>query len=329
MTEYEKNGSLIKQSNLLTQSRFDLTALEMNILFALLYEMKAQKFTGNFFTINIDSIMKITDNKKKQLIDAAASLMNRRYEKKEGRNFTMVNFISSAEFTNGSLVIEVSEKIMPEYTNLERFTEFEIKTALGVTSKYSKRIYTILSQFKNSKMMTSEGSRVFNITIDDLRRRLDLTEDSEGRKPLENWGMFKLRVLEVAKKQLDEADSDLSFDYKVSKKYGKKVISIDFILIVKKERLPEVDAMINNLTGQFKLAMWQAVLLVDNVPLEKIKDVLKIIYLKIYDRTKPVDNPGGYTVSVFNDMYPDLGLKQRKTEALPKIEPEDTQEKLL
>jgi len=330
MTEYENKGVTVKQSNLLTQSRFDLTSIEMNILFALLYEMKANKFQGNFFNIKIDSIMKLTDNKKQHLIDAAKSLMNRTYEKKDGKSFTVVNFISSATFTNGDLVIEVSEKIMPEYTNLERFTEFEIKTALGVSSKYSKRIYTILSQFRNSRMTTADGDRVFNITLQDLRRRLDLDENETGKTPLQNWGMFKQRVLDVAKKQLNEADSDLSFDYKVAKQQRKKVVSIDFILIIKKARLPEVDNMINLLVDIYKLAMWQAVLLVDNVALNKIHDVLKLIHAKIYDRTKPVENVGGYSVSVFNDLFPELGLKQRKTEQLPAVPPtEDIQEKLL
>ena len=116
------------------------------------------------------------------------------------------------------LGIIVARQMLPYLINLKNdYTVFSLDIALALKSKYSKRIYEMLSKHKE------EG--VMHITVDDLKYRLAL-KDPKKKKETYTWTPFKALVLETAKKELRE-HADITFTYD-AKKTGNKYTDLTF-----------------------------------------------------------------------------------------------------
>lgn len=314
-----KFGAMVKQSNFLTSSKFDLSSLELNILFALLYEMKIQRYQGNFFIIDLAPLLELSGNQKYKLVEAGRSLTRRNYEyykltANNTKRLVIVNFISSVEFQDNKLICEVSENIMSEYKNLEQFTEFEVKTALVVSSKYTKRIYTMLSQFRNSKENRNDkGNPMFYIGVNDLRERLGLI-DKHGKVHLPQWTEFKKTVLDVAKRQLDQENTDLTFNWGIAQKSGKKITALSFEIINKINLIPEFDKA-REMLANMELAKWQIEIIINNI---NVSDVYQanVLYKQLNYPAGKIHNPGAYMAKYFANKFnlPELLGNTNKTE---------------
>lgn len=87
-----------------------------------------------------------------------------------------------------------------------RFTRFELGNVMRMRSVYSIRLYELLKQYEN----TATKERTFQ--LDELKAKLGVPE---GR--LKKYHNFKVKVLEVAKKEIPEK-TDIGFTYNPIKK---------------------------------------------------------------------------------------------------------------
>lgn len=90
-----------------------------------------------------------------------------RYEDEE--SITMFNLFSKYKIlkTRDELQVRVTEEFLPLLNNLEsRFTRFELREIVGLTSKHSKTLYRILKQWK-----TQGKTQIF--TLEDLKELFD------------------------------------------------------------------------------------------------------------------------------------------------------------
>lgn len=90
--------------------------------------------------------------------------------------------------------------------------------ALNLPSKYAKRMYEMLSQFKDTGMM--------QITVEELKKRLGLIDLETGKERYKDFAWFKRYVLDIAQKELAE-HTDISSTY-TAKKTGKKYTHLEF-----------------------------------------------------------------------------------------------------
>lgn len=298
------------QSNIITNGRYEMTSLEKNILYVVLSQLKKGDDGSQMYLVAAKDISDITgetislNNFKK----ATEKLISRAIEcETTDKNALQVSFISSAEYLTGQGIIEIglSPKILPFYLDLaNNFTALELNIALSLKGIYSKRLYEIMSMYKNFKNPT------FKISIQELKKKLEVIDSKTGKDKYESFTVFKRNVLDPSEKEIN-GNSDIIFSYLPIEgvKYGKgrkpiekleftikkvnqgKVVSFD---PNNKDDLP----LFNQLITDYKLRKDQAILVLSNYSRKEINAQLFAIRLAFLD--KKVRNIGAYTAKVFN-----------------------------
>lgn len=151
------------------------------------------------------------------------------------KNSTLVvNWLASAEYFDkeGYIELEISSKLKPYLLELrERFTSYQLQYVLRLSSNYSVRLYELLKQYQ----FTQHKTRIIELQV--LREWLGLVD--ENQEKYSQYGHFKSKVLNVAKKNINEK-TDIAFDFEEIKG-GKKVTKIKFKLIDRTDKSKESD----------------------------------------------------------------------------------------
>jgi plasmid replication initiation protein len=213
----------VRQHNIITTARYEMSAIEMDIVFCLLASIEQSKIK---YVIDIKELEKVTKRawNYSQLQDATYKLNQRVYQYEDNRGYIQFSLLQSAEYIRGTGTIElmISEKAQPYLLDLkERFTSYKLQSALSLTSKYAKRIYQLASQWKSSGKV--------KYTIEELKHMLSL-KDPKGKKTeqYKQAGQFRQFVLEPAKEQIN-AHTDLKIEYELHK-IGRSFHSITFYI---------------------------------------------------------------------------------------------------
>jgi plasmid replication initiation protein len=216
----------ITQGNALTTARYQLSSLEKNIIYKAMSLISEDDLLTNkrFYPISIKEVNEqsgVTSNYQ-EYREAAEKLNDRviRFKNSEG-NEVRTSWAASAEYKKGLGLIELefSEKLKPVLFGLKQnFTSFQLELALKLKSKYSKRIYEMMSQFKVSGVM--------HCTLADFKSRLGLIDQETGKESYPRWTMFESRILKVAEKEINEF-TDIKIKY-TGLKQGRKFTKIKF-----------------------------------------------------------------------------------------------------
>lgn len=227
----EKNYLVTKSNYFIMNSSYDLSLEEQKIILTLASmvqptdeEFKPYKFKIADF-INLLGIE--NQSKYTKVPKITKELMKKVFEIKEGKKTIQVSWLSSAEYEEGSGMVELefSPKLKPYMLQLKkRFTQYQLSNILRMKSKYSPRIYEILkcNKFKHQEYIEME--------IEELRRLLK----TENVYP--KYADFKRKIIIQVQRELQEV-SDISFDFEEIKT-TRKVTSIRFYIkdnSVKKE----------------------------------------------------------------------------------------------
>ena len=291
-------NKLVSQSNVLTESRIEYTALERNIFYMVLGQISLEP--RDYYHISVSEMMDKTGVKNnyveyKEATERLTSVVYS-FKRPENGNLLQVSLFASCEYLKGQgiIQIELSKKIVPYLFDLkQRMTIYQLEVALSLSSKYSKRLYEILSQWKDLKEKTFE--------ILELKRMLDLYNPKTGVEQYKNWSDFENRVIKSARKDLKKINSDLTFDYKANK-FGRKFTSITF-KIESKSMQKTIDfkddgiLLFDKLINDFKLRKDQAKLIIDTYSEQEIKS--KLYHIKLMINDNKVKNIGAYTMKSF------------------------------
>ena len=247
---------MLIQHNSLITARYEMSATEKNITYMLLSQLGENDPIDKNYYIYVKEMEKLTGRNMnhKHLDTAVDKLLSRVYHIPNAEGLLKVCMMSSAQYIKGSGKIEVGidPKMRPYLFNLKsNFTQLGYYVVMTLKSKYAKRIYEMLSQFRNQKAMY--------ISVEELRTRLGLTE-----KHL-NWTNFVNKVLSVAEQELKE-HSDLYFTY-TAKKEGRRFTHLTFhirkasklpacVPSVLKEGKHEPSRAYERLISEFKLIAW-------------------------------------------------------------------------
>ena len=297
----------IWQDNFITSGRYEMSSLEKNILYSVLFQVKknnpidyiykvsAKEVTGNGENVNYENIRKATEKLLSRVL--------------EGRlpngNMLQVNFISHAEYLDhqGVIQIGVSPMILPFLIDLKaNFTTFDLEIALSLKSIYSKRIYELLSMYKNF------DNKTFVRDVKDFKRSLDIIDAKTGKDKYETFSLLKKNVLDVALNEINNS-TDINFSYVPIEGYkqGKGRKPIEKIEFTVKSLVPrktisydKVEAMplLNKLINDYKLRQDQAAQVLNTFSFAEIKKELYEIQLEILNK-KVRGNLGAYTAVRF------------------------------
>lgn len=305
---------LLYQDNAITRARFDLSAMEMNIFFHVLKQIRIESKSTFIYQVNVRDIIDDPDSGKRSTNHAQIRRATKKLISKvidiplEGNDYIQSALISAAQYQNGAgrILIQVSEPIKPYLLDIAKnTTRYYFQVAIKLKSVYSKRFYQFISQWK------VKGD--WKVTIQELRERLQL------QNSYRNYGDFKINVINPAMEEL-MMHADYFFTYEEIKD-GKRVDAIHIKVIPNKrhvlnqtridtaERIDteaklnfpiDANGLRNILEKELQLSPWQVM----NV-LATFNENQKDLWAAIYQiRTTPtVKSVGAKAWSIFTKKY--------------------------
>lgn len=297
----------IWQDNFITSARYEMSSLEKNILYCVLSQVKANTPKDYIYKVSAKDIGRNGENLNYENIRKATEKLLSRVL--EGRlpngNMLQVNFISHAEYlTNqGVIQIGISPMMLPFLIDLKaNFTTFDLETALSLKSIYSKRIYELLSMYKNF------DNKTFVRDVKDFKRSLDIINAKTGKDKYETFSLLKKNVLDVALNEINSS-TDINFSYVpiAGSKQGKGRKPIEKLEFTVKSLVPrktvsydKVEAMplLNRLINDYKLRQDQAAQVLNTFSFAEINKELYDIQLEVLSK-KVRGNLGAYTAVRF------------------------------
>jgi plasmid replication initiation protein len=210
LMDVNKENKLIYQHNVITSGRYDYSACMLDILFMVLSGLEVGKME---YTIHVQDIEAITGRKwnLKQLREATESIGSRMFEIETPERIRQIWLFSNVDYIlgTGSFTVGINPKASPYFFELKNnFTAMQLKSVLNCSSKYAKRLYAIACQWR------SVGSKRFE--IEELKKMLGLI-DKKGNEKFERISDFKIKVLDVSKKQINE-NTDIEIDFELKKR---------------------------------------------------------------------------------------------------------------
>jgi plasmid replication initiation protein len=293
---------LIFQDNAITTARYSMSALEKNIMYMVMAQLGKNDPADRYYQIYARDLMDRTKKEVRyvEFKEATSKLREREITiLKENGNILQIGLISSAEYIKGEGIIEIGldPKIRPYLFELkENFTTFELNMALSLNSKFSKRLYEMLAQFRSTKIL--------RISVNELKERLKLIDSKTKEEQYEKWSAFEKYVIKVAQKELEKF-TDITFEYELSKT-GKRFTDIVFHIKQKPisedtntQAVPTEGAkrIIERLTTDFRLRKDQAQAIIAQFSVQDINRTLYDINLKM--KSNEVANIGAYTAKTF------------------------------
>jgi plasmid replication initiation protein len=224
------SDQLIKQHNAITTTRYDMSAAEKNIVYMLLAQLRDDDPLRKTYTIRLKDLQEYLDKvgqeaNREQFEEATKKLVSRVYSiEEENGDFLQLSLVASAKHIrnsnkNDTVELEISKSARPYLFQLKNnFTAFQLHMALSLKSKFSKRIYEMLSQHRDEGIM--------KITVENLKYCLGLINPMTKEEQYKEWSIFAAQVLEVAKREL-QTYTNLAFTYKL-KKTGCKYTDVEF-----------------------------------------------------------------------------------------------------
>ncbi len=213
----------IKQHNTITSGRYDFSSCQLDILFMLLASLNEKDEAGKEYHICVKDIELITGRKwnYQQLRKGTEDILSRVFEIQDPKGLMQIVLFSKVQYIggSGSFFIKINEDARPYFFDLKNnFTLLELKSILGCSSKYAKRIYSLACQWRKT------GGHVYS--IDEFKEILGL-KDPKGKIPeqYQQIGQLKEKVLDIAKKQINE-HTDIIFDYELIKKNSRSFNTI-------------------------------------------------------------------------------------------------------
>jgi plasmid replication initiation protein len=219
---------LLKQHNAITEARYEMTALEKNIVYMIMAQfIRDDDPSKKQYFISIQELK----NKLKELgekislediQEATDKLITRVYSFYDdfGNSGSMALF-ASVTYTDGCdlIKIEILSTVRHFMFDLKYdFTSFSLWSALRLRSIYAKRIYEMLCQHKDVG--------IFKISVQELRERLKLSSKLSKKDKLSGWSAFEKTVLEGPQKEINEK-TELKVTYTLEKT-GLKYTEIKF-----------------------------------------------------------------------------------------------------
>jgi plasmid replication initiation protein len=249
-----------------------------------------------------------------------------------------INPIAVAKYEKGKrkVHLEIDPRMLPLLFNVkDNYTTYQLKNAIALDSKHSKRVYEMMSQYKDTGWLS--------MSLSEFEKCLGLINLNTSKKKFPRVALLKKHVLDVAQKEL-LYHTDLSFTYQIRKeenKYSKLFFEIHMLhskenkLPIKRGNYPnpelnrEALTQYNLLTKEYRwLSKRQAYALVTTLPIQKLwlhidkvidaikqgKSIKPSIYFKEVLQKYLQEDPNSPTLPINTSINTSIvGSQQKKT----------------
>ncbi|MEG1482943.1 MAG: replication initiation protein [Cetobacterium sp.] len=239
-----KKGDVAVRVDCLIEARYQLSAKGNDVIDMvtmqikednnLRYEIKLNDYVNYY--IDRESIK---NNLSRDFESIVNMFRNRGVNIKTENGEAYYPWFSKIEYINsGKILVDLHPDMKYLLLSSKRGIYYDIKYTMNLTNEYAKKYYYCCKLFDTSNADKKSGWRIDK--IDDLKRKLAVPKSY-----IENPSLFKQKVLEVAKYQINNY-SDIVIEYQ-EKKTGNKTTHITTTIRKKsKDELQEVDSKILN-----------------------------------------------------------------------------------
>jgi plasmid replication initiation protein len=238
-------NKLIVQSNAITESRFEYSRAQMDLLFMIMAQLGKEDVPAQVYSLYLKDIENITKRKWNytQLDDSISVMGDRHFhiQKPKSLDWKKIWLFQSVEYKEGEgrVDVKLSDDARGHLFGLKgNFTVFQLASALALGSSYSKRIYTICCRWKDDPRLTFKGYIL--LPIDELKYMLGIKKEGESKEKYKQIGELKKWVLDVAKEQIDK-ETDMHFDYELIKKQSRSYTHIKMFISPQERKQLEID----------------------------------------------------------------------------------------
>lgn len=213
-------------SNEAVNANYDYTALEIDIMVKLIFLVTKERNPVKRQTVRMTYAQLMPEGANGsdygELRKAFTGLLKKPIEifYPETKQYFISNFLSAVTIQkhSGVILVELHPKMIALICDIRReFTGLEIESILKLKSKYAKRVYILLCQFK------ATGVRYLN--LDELRKLLKLGDKYEKIADL------KKRVLDVALYEINRY-TEIVAEYEGNKQ-SRRITDIVFLMKLK------------------------------------------------------------------------------------------------
>ena len=204
----------VRQSNALTNARFEYTELQLDLFFFMLSKLRKNQ-DSLVYQLNIKELSTLTGKKYDfpYLWQATEGMMSRVFSIPTGKYPEQLSMFQRIKYLTGTGIIEfeLTRHILPHLFHLkDNFSSFGLSAALRLTSKYAKRIYPLCSQWKDL-------GKTKRYSIRELKVMLNLLDDKDlDKEKLKSFKDLRVNVLDRSIKQINE-HTELHVDYTLEK----------------------------------------------------------------------------------------------------------------
>ncbi|MEM6814096.1 MAG: replication initiation protein [Bacteroidota bacterium] len=212
---------LNRQPNHITMARMDFEVVEKRLMYYVLNNIETGiNIQPELFNKNVTVKIPISllgETNYGRIRQAAEKLQTRQIWLKDDpkqKKFDVITPFPRIAANRDHIELTVFSDILPYFLELKSgYTEYKLKAAIALTSKYSQRFYEFLSRWKDTGYWGP-------VTIEHLKELLFI-EDKYS-----DIYLFKKKVLDIAKKELKKK-TEISFEYRLIKE-GRRFTKIEF-----------------------------------------------------------------------------------------------------
>jgi len=213
-----KNKDVL-QSYILTTAKYDFSVYEKRILYRIVeinqklldgltlnkdYSIQKTVFGNSEYALPMTLFLKDGEKNNQRIKDAFKKLESKKIEYTEPNgDWGYLSLVALPKFTDGGTVVRftIDKNIQEPLLNFAKgYRKYELKVAMEFESVYAMRFYELLSGQK----------KPLTYPIDSLKEMFGISDKYKL------VGHFKVKVLDMAKKELDKC-SPYTFDYKMNK----------------------------------------------------------------------------------------------------------------
>lgn len=250
----ERNKLVVKSNDLIQRSRFSLTVQQQRVILYLISKIGYEDTDFREFEFDIKDFCRVCgiyDESGKHYAELKRQIKEIRdksvwLEVTEGEEI-LISWIEGARISrnSGKIKVRFNEDMKPYLLQLRNnFTKYEIANVLCMKSKYSIRLYELVTSIHFHEL--EECTRTF--TVDELRKRLDAGT-------YQRFCNFNQRVLKPAIEEIN-----LFTDKEVSCSPIKTGLKVDSIALTIKSKdvidRVKTRTMIDEKLGPEQLALW-------------------------------------------------------------------------
>jgi plasmid replication initiation protein len=294
------------QSNFLTETYLPFTKIESDIFSIILSILKRDTYEYKLNIKDLLRVLNMTENNYQSIISSIEGLSKKqikfRYDTELNTRQRIVNVIDYIDFPldidrpgiNDTLTITISRGIIPHLFNLKQnFTSYQISSFLVLRTTYSKKLYTLFSQYKHTGKLIK--------TKDEIQYLLGV-----------NYSDFSVLMSKEIKPSIKEITDKTNINnIKISPiKKGKSVSGYIFhfdwtspqleIPILPPSMNSQEINVYDNLITNYQLTNYQSKKILDNVP---YLDITKTLYQISIAKSKITTSIGSYTCGVFKKKF--------------------------